>query len=108
MAPQTRPFIGVNVDYVAPSKHTQAHLRLPLGYVDSLLAAGGLPILLPPLGKEKELNAFLDRVNGRPGEIPATDEPPFTIVHGGAVGRVPRHEGEHIFRGRWRKTVLRQ
>jgi len=64
MAPQTRPFIGVNVDYVAPSKHSQAYFRLPIGYVDSILAAGGLPILLPPFGKEKDLNAFLDRVNG--------------------------------------------
>lgn len=64
MAPQTRPFIGVNVDYVAPSKHNQAHFRLPIGYVDVILAAGGLPLLLPPLGKEKELNAFLDHVSG--------------------------------------------
>ena len=37
MAPQTRPFIGVNVDYVAPSKHNHAHFRLPIGYVDSIL-----------------------------------------------------------------------
>ena len=64
MAPQTRPFIGVNVDYVPPSKHTHAHLRLPIGYVDSVMAAGGLPLLLPPFGKEKELNAFLDHVSG--------------------------------------------
>ena len=64
MAHQTRPFIGVNIDYIPTGKHTHAHFRLPIGYVDSILAAGGLPLLLPPLGKEKELNAFLDRVSG--------------------------------------------
>src|SRR5438067_3623113 len=64
MAPQTRPFIGINADFVATSKHNHAHLRLPIGYADAILAAGGLPIVLPPLGKEKELNAFLDQVSG--------------------------------------------
>jgi putative glutamine amidotransferase len=64
MAPQTRPFIGINADFVAPSKHHLAHLRLPIGYADAILAAGGLPIVMPPLGKEKELNAFLDQVSG--------------------------------------------
>jgi putative glutamine amidotransferase len=64
MAHQTRPFIGVNADFVASSKHHHAHLRLPAGYIDTILAAGGLPIVMPPLGKEKELNAFLDHVSG--------------------------------------------
>ena len=64
MAPQTRPFIGINADFVATSKHHHAHLRLPIGYADTILAAGGLPIVLPPLGKEKELNSFLDLVSG--------------------------------------------
>jgi putative glutamine amidotransferase len=64
MAPQTRPFIGVNVDFVPQSKHQQAHIRLPIGYSDALLIAGGLPMVMPPLGKEKEINAFLDRISG--------------------------------------------
>jgi putative glutamine amidotransferase len=64
MAHQTRPFIGVNADFVATSKHQHAHLRLPIGYIDTILAAGGLPIVMPPLGKEKELSAFLDHVSG--------------------------------------------
>lgn len=64
MASSTRPFIGINVDFQPTTKHHQAHLRLPLGYVDCVLAAGGLPVLLPPLGKERELNAFLDKVSG--------------------------------------------
>jgi putative glutamine amidotransferase len=64
MAHQTRPLIGLNADFVPASKHTQAHARLGAGYFDSILTAGGLPVILPPLGKEAEINAFLDRVDG--------------------------------------------
>jgi putative glutamine amidotransferase len=43
---------------------THAHARLNGGYFDSVLAAGGLPVLLPPLAKEAEINALLDRIDG--------------------------------------------
>jgi putative glutamine amidotransferase len=64
MAHQTRPVIGVNADFVPTSKLHHAHLRLPIGYSDAVLAAGGLPVVLPPLGTRKEIDAFLDRVDG--------------------------------------------
>ena len=64
MARSTRPFIGINADFCAASKQTAAHARLHAGYFDSILGAGGLPVILPPLGRETEINAFLDRVDG--------------------------------------------
>jgi putative glutamine amidotransferase len=64
MAHQTRPLIGINTDYIPAGKLTHAQVRLNAGYFDSVVAAGGLPILLPPLGKEAELNALLDRLDG--------------------------------------------
>lgn len=64
MAHQTRPFIGVNADFLPASKLHHAHLRLHVGYVDAVTAAGGLPVILPPLGKDKDLDAFLDRLDG--------------------------------------------
>lgn len=64
MAQYTRPLIGINADFSAGSKTTPAHMRLQAGYVDTVVAAGGLPVVLPPLGKEAELNAFLDRLDG--------------------------------------------
>jgi putative glutamine amidotransferase len=64
MSNQTRPLIGINVDYVPTSKHTQAHARVHAGYFDSIVTAGGLPVLMPPFGKEQEINAFLDNVSG--------------------------------------------
>ena len=64
MAQQTRPFIGINTDFVPAGKATQAHARLPAGYFDGIVAAGGLPVIIPPLGKQTEINAILDRLDG--------------------------------------------
>jgi putative glutamine amidotransferase len=64
MAQQTRPFIGINADFISAGKHTTAHARLNAGYFDAVVAAGGLPVLLPPLGKTALLNALLDRLDG--------------------------------------------
>src|SRR5262245_37313300 len=64
MAQQTRPAIGINADFVAAKKNIQASLRLNAGYCDAVLAAGGLPVVMPPYAKEAEINAFLDRVDG--------------------------------------------
>lgn len=62
MAHQTRPFIGITADYVAGKLTGQA--RLDAGYFDAVSAAGGLPVILPPLGKEAELDDLLDRIDG--------------------------------------------
>jgi putative glutamine amidotransferase len=64
MAQQTRPVIGINADFAAAGKHTQAYARLHAGYFDAILAAGGLPLIMPPFGKDAEINAFLDHVHG--------------------------------------------
>jgi putative glutamine amidotransferase len=64
MAQQTRPLIGLNVDYVAAAKATRPHMRLNVGYAESVYAAGGMPVLLPVLGQESEVAAFLDRLDG--------------------------------------------
>lgn len=64
MAQQTRPVIGINADFIAAGKQHEAFIRLPAGYFDSVRAAGGLPIIMPPYGKEAEINAFLARVDG--------------------------------------------
>ena len=59
-----RPVIGINTDFIAAGKNMRAHARLNAGYFDTVYAAGGLPVLLPPLGQEAELDAYLDRVDG--------------------------------------------
>jgi putative glutamine amidotransferase len=64
MAHQTRPFIGINADYVPASKVNSPHIRLNAGYLDNIVAAGGLPVVVPPLGKEIDPGAWLDRLDG--------------------------------------------
>jgi putative glutamine amidotransferase len=64
MARQTRPLIGINADFVSAGKKTRAHARLNPGYFDAVLAAGGLPVIIPPLGKETESDDYLDRLDG--------------------------------------------
>jgi putative glutamine amidotransferase len=64
MTHHTRPWIGINADFIPAGKVTSAHVRMNAGYFDAVLAAHGLPVIMPPLGKEPEINAFLDRVDG--------------------------------------------
>lgn len=60
-----RPLIGITTDFCA-TKNQPPFARLNAGYIDSVLTAGGLPILLPPLRKENqpELDAYLKMVSG--------------------------------------------
>ncbi|MBY0523191.1 MAG: gamma-glutamyl-gamma-aminobutyrate hydrolase family protein [Gemmataceae bacterium] len=60
----TRPWIAINADLVPAGKTTCAYARLNVGYFDAILNAGGLPFILPPLGKEAEIDALLDRADG--------------------------------------------
>jgi putative glutamine amidotransferase len=64
MAHPTRPCIGINADFVAANKHSGAYVRLNAGYGDTILTAGGLPLILPPLARETEIDALLDRLDG--------------------------------------------
>ncbi len=64
MPHHTRPVIGINADFVAAGKVISPQVRLNSGYVDAVLLAGGLPLILPPLGKEADITAYLDRLDG--------------------------------------------
>jgi putative glutamine amidotransferase len=64
MAQPTRPFIGISTDFVPAGKVTRAHVRLHAGYFDAVVAAGGLPVLLPPLARDTDIDDLLDRVDG--------------------------------------------
>jgi putative glutamine amidotransferase len=77
---QTRPLIGINADFFPATKLTGAHVRLNVGYFDSVVAAGGLPVILPPLSKEAEINAYLDQLDG--------------IILSGGLDMDPRRQGQ--------------
>jgi len=64
MARHSRPLIGLNMDYVPASKSAGHQLRLHAGYCESISQAGGIPLLIPPVLKEQELEQVLDRLDG--------------------------------------------
>ena len=82
-APAPRPLIGINTDYYAP-KTGAPYARVNSGYFDAILAAGGLPILLPPMKKDlfAELDTLLDMVSG--------------VVMVGGLDLDPRRQGQPL------------
>jgi putative glutamine amidotransferase len=79
-AQQTRPLIGINADFLPATKTTTPQARLHAGYFDSVVTAGGLPVIIPPLGKDSELSAFLDQLDG--------------VILTGGLDMDPRRQGQ--------------
>ena len=48
MAKQPRPYVGVNAALVPAGKTTPAELRLRTVYLDAIVNAGALPVVVPP------------------------------------------------------------
>jgi putative glutamine amidotransferase len=64
MGKQPRPVIGVNPDLIVSGKQPASAIRLHLGYLDAIIAAGGLPVIVPPCSRDMEVDAWLDRLDG--------------------------------------------
>ncbi len=64
MSQSTRPCIGINAEYRPANKAQAAFIHVNAGYFDNIAAAGGLPTIVPPLGKEIDLDSWLDRLDG--------------------------------------------
>lgn len=61
---QTKPLIGLNADYRAAKKDAPAFSYVCAGYFDSIVRAGGLPIVVPPLDDQDDLERILDLLDG--------------------------------------------
>jgi putative glutamine amidotransferase len=59
-----KPHIGLNADYRAAKKDSPAYSFLPAGYYNHVLAAGGIPLVVPPLAGEDEVSSVLDMLDG--------------------------------------------
>ena len=59
-----RPVIGLNADYRAAHRGKPAYSFLQAGYCDQVSAAGGVPIIAPPLETEDAINQVLDMLDG--------------------------------------------
>ncbi len=78
-----RPLVGITTDFYAP-KNSAAYLRLNAGYLDAVLAANGLPVILPPVRKDNfaELDRLLDTLSG--------------VVMIGGLDLDPRRNGQQL------------
>lgn len=59
-----KPFIGLNADYRSAKKDSPAFSYLCAGYYDAIIKAGGIPLVIPPLEDEADLNRVLDLLDG--------------------------------------------
>ena len=59
-----RPMIGVNVDYRSSRKDSPAYCFLHAGYCNSLLKAGAVPLLIPPMDHAPDLQRVLNLLDG--------------------------------------------
>lgn len=59
-----KPMIGVNVDYRSSKKDSPAYCFLHAGYCNSLLRAGSVPVLLPPMDEEDDIRRVLNTLDG--------------------------------------------
>lgn len=59
-----KPLIGINMDYRAARKDQPAVSYLCAGYHDAVVKAGGLPLLLPPMEEDRDLEQYLDMLDG--------------------------------------------
>ena len=60
-----KPLIGINTDFrPAMKKDSYPFSWIHAGYYDSVIAAGGIPIVLPPIGEEDDLRQALSHLDG--------------------------------------------
>jgi len=60
----SKPLIGVTTDYRSSRKDTPAYAFLTAGYFDCLTKAGAIPVLIPPLMDDADINRILDVLDG--------------------------------------------
>lgn len=60
----SKPLIGINADFRAAKHDAPAFSFASAGYYDSIIQAGGLPVLLPPLEELQDVHSLLDRLDG--------------------------------------------
>lgn len=58
-----KPIIGLNADFRSAQGDTPAYSYLCAGYYDCILQVGGIPMIVPPLQEEHDIESVLDRVD---------------------------------------------
>lgn len=59
-----KPLIGINADFRSQNGSQPSFSVVTAGYFDCITRAGGIPVIIPPLETEDDMNAILDRIDG--------------------------------------------
>jgi len=58
-----KPLVGINADFRAAAKDRPAFSVLCAGYYDCIERAGGVPVVLPPIKDERDIEGVLERLD---------------------------------------------
>lgn len=58
-----KPIVGLNADYRGSRKDSPALSYIAGGYYDAVIKAGGIPVVVPPLDNERDIDTVLDTVD---------------------------------------------
>ena len=75
----SKPLIGINADYRSAKGNDPAYSIITAGYYNSILAAGGVPVIVPPMDDEDDIRTALEPLQG------------FVLVGGGDLD--PHRDG---------------
>ena len=59
-----KPVIGINADFLEAKGDKEAFSYVWAGYYESILRAGGIPVILPPMQNEEDLRQILKKLDG--------------------------------------------
>jgi putative glutamine amidotransferase len=59
-----KPVIGLNADFANASGDKPSFTYVASGYYDAISKVGGIPVIIPPLAEDDDLEQILDRLNG--------------------------------------------
>jgi putative glutamine amidotransferase len=59
-----KPLIGLNADFRAAKKDAPAFSYVSAGYYDKILEVGGIPLIVPPLSDDADIERILDQLDG--------------------------------------------
>jgi putative glutamine amidotransferase len=59
-----KPLIGLNADYRSAVRSMPAYSYIAAGYFNSIIAAGAIPVVMPPMGDVESIRGLLDHLHG--------------------------------------------